>query len=153
MNNSQGRRTAYIAGTAARNIDVRREIAKEPTLSTLNVLRENEKINKRMKINWLYVLFLTAALAVTGIALGSYIRLQSEITAGVERIASYEKQLNSLTLANDDEYSKIVRVVDLDEIKRVAIEELGMVYATNDQVITYKRENSDYVRQVGDITD
>lgn len=41
--------------------------------------------------------------------------------------------------------------VDLDEIKRIAIGELGMKYAKEGQVITYSGEGSDYVRQYGDI--
>ena len=48
-------------------------------------------------------------------------------------------------------YTKIMSNVDLDEIKRIAIGELGMKYAKEGQVITYSGEGSDYVRQYGDI--
>ena len=47
----------------------------------------------------------------------------------------------------------MVNAVDLEEVRRVAVEELGMVYADSSQVITYTRENSDYVRQLKDIPD
>ena len=43
--------------------------------------------------------------------------------------------------------------VDLEEIKRIAISELGMKYAKEGQVITYSGEGSDYVRQYDDIPD
>ncbi len=58
-----------------------------------------------------------------------------------------------MTLANDDEYSKIVNAVDYDYIRQVAIEELGMVYASEDQIVSYTRENSDYVRQLTGLSD
>ena len=48
-------------------------------------------------------------------------------------------------------FSRFQSNVDLDEIKRIAIGELGMKYAKEGQVITYSGEGSDYVRQYGDI--
>ena len=101
----------------------------------------------------LYVAFLACATLFLGYSLISYIRLQAEITSSVDRIGYYEQELNNLTLANDDEYSKMINAVDLEEVRRIAVEELGMVYADSDQVITYTRENSDYVRQLKDIAD
>ena len=54
---------------------------------------------------------------------------------------------------NDETYTKIMSEVDLEEIKRIAIGELGMKYAKDGQVITYTGEGSDYVRQYSDIPD
>ena len=36
----------------------------------------------------------------------------------------------------------------MEEIKRVAIEELGMTYAREGQVVVIESEGSDYVRQL-----
>ena len=77
--------------------------------------------------------------------------MQADLTAQVEEIASLESRLNSLKLSNDEELSRINSSIDLEEIKRIAIGELGMVYATEGQIINYTNEGSDYVRQVGDI--
>jgi hypothetical protein len=41
--------------------------------------------------------------------------------------------------------------VDLDYIRDVAINELGMVYASEDQVVLYDGGTRDYVRQSGEI--
>ena len=154
QNNRQVRRnTAYINSTAARNIDVRTAIEQAPTGEPLRVLKREARRAKRMTMSFAYVLFLAVIFTFTGIAVVRYVSLQAELTASAERIAVYENQLNKLTLANDDEYSKMVNAVDLEEVKRIAIEELGMVYADADQVITYDREHSDYVRQVADIQD
>ena len=62
-------------------------------------------------------------------------------------IASLEMQLESLRKENDDNYTRIMTSVDLDYIKEVAVNELGMVYANEDQVILYDGGTRDYVRQ------
>ena len=88
---------------------------------------------------------------MAGFVLIGYIRLQSEITSSVKRISSMESALNSLKVANDEEYSRIESSVDLDEIRRIAITELGMTYPDESQIVTVPDEGSDYVRQLADI--
>lgn len=102
-------------------------------------------------MNFGYVLFLAAAMLVTGMVLIHYIQLQSQITNNVEQIAHMESQLNDLKLANDEEYSRITSSIDLEEIKRIAIGELGMTYAAEGQIVTFVNEGGDYVKQVADI--
>ena len=49
---------------------------------------------------------------------------------------------------NDEKYNKASSNVDLDEIKRIAMEEYGMTYADENQIVTYSDEGGDdYVRQ------
>lgn len=98
-----------------------------------------------------YVVFLCMALVATGLILINYIGLQSDITNSVQHISALESELNDLKLANDEEYSRITSSVDLEEIKRIAIQELGMQYAEEGQVVTFASENSDYVKQMADI--
>jgi len=43
---------------------------------------------------------------------------------------------------------RIESSIDLDEIKRVAIAELGMTYPKEGQIITYQAAGYDYVRKV-----
>ncbi|MBO7333283.1 MAG: cell division protein FtsL [Lachnospiraceae bacterium] len=146
-------KNTYVRGAEARKIDVRTAVFAEPTHRTLREMEGEKKRQKKMHMSFLYIAFLCAAFFCFGYSLISYIKLQAEINASVDRISAYEIELNNLTLANDDEYSKMVNAVDLEEVKRIAVEELGMVYADENQVITYTRENSDYVRQLQDIND
>lgn len=141
----------YNYSSTARKIDIKAAIQEAPSHQTLRELEGNKTKEKKRRISFLYVLFLAGAMVISAITLINYIRLQSDINASVKRISNYEQQLNDLTLANDDEYSKMVNTVDLEEIKRIAIEELGMVYPDSTQVVTYTRENSDYVRQLAEI--
>ena len=144
---------AYVRGNLARNIDVREALKERPTGEPLRVYRSELKKEKKMSMGFLYVAFLGLAVCVLVGSLVSYLKLQSDITSMVDSISKNEKILNNLTLENDDEYSKIVNAVDYDYIRTVAIEELGMVYASEDQIVTYEREYSDYVRQLANVSD
>ena len=48
---------------------------------------------------------------------------------------------------NTTRYNSIVDSVNLEGVREKAINELGMVYATSDQVITYQNPVSDYIKQ------
>ena len=98
-------------------------------------------------MNFGYVLFLTAALFLTGVVLIGYIRMESTITSSVKEISRLESQLNSLRQSNDEQLSRIEAAVDLTEIRRIAITELGMTYAEEGQIVEIPHEGSDYVRQ------
>lgn len=104
-----------------------------------------------MHMNPAYVFFLALAMLASAFILIGYIRLQSDITNSMNHIASLESQLNDLKLSNDEEYSRIESSVNLEEIKRIAIGELGMTYAGEGQIVEYSSEGSDYVRQVADL--
>lgn len=150
MARSQGRQAYdYIEGNVVRKMDVRRAIEEEPRRQLSNETRKNR--DRAYHMNLGYVAFLALAMFVAGYVLIGYIQLQADLTAQVGEIASLESQLNSLKLSNEDELARINSSVDLEEIKRIAIGELGMVYAAEGQIINYTSEGSDYVRQVGDI--
>ena len=101
-------------------------------------------------MNFGYVVFLMGALCAAAFVLINYIQLQADLTNRIRNIATLESELNAMKLANDEEYSRITSSVDLEEIKRVAIGELGMSYAKEGQIITYKAEGNDYMRKVDD---
>lgn len=102
-------------------------------------------------MNFAYVFFLCIAMAVTGCVLVGYIWIQSGITTSVEKISSLESQVNNLKLENDETLGRIENAVDLEEIRRIAITELGMTYAQEGQIVEIPDGGSDYVRQYTDI--
>ncbi len=63
-------------------------------------------------------------------------------------VARRESELNQLKLANDEEYNRIISSINLEEVRRIAMGELGMVYAEEGQIITYEGNRSDYMRKV-----
>ena len=149
------RRTAdnryYVQGNTARKLDVAREMERRPRPKVSNRTRKNREKAKHMSAG--YVLYLSLALVVTGFILINYISLQSDITNSVQNISRLEKELNDLKLANDEEYTRITSNVDLEEIKRIAIQELGMQYAEEGQIVSFASESNDYVKQIADIQD
>ena len=94
-----------------------------------------------------YVLFLAAGLCAASVILIGYIRLQAENTVMLENIAKKESTLNSMKMENDEEYSRIISSVDLEYIKDVAINQLGMRYAEEGQIVEVETQGDDYVRQ------
>ena len=98
-----------------------------------------------------YVAFLSACVVVVAFAAVSLIQIQSQVTQRMEHIAALESQITDLKADNDARYKEIVTSVDLDYIKDVAINELGMQYATESQIVYYTVENSNFMDQYSDI--
>ena len=140
----------YVDGNTVRKLNVTEEFQNPTQPKKINhTVRKNRE--KALYMNLGYVLFLVAALASAAIILIGYIRIQAEITLSVENIAAMESELNDLRLTNDENYARAASSVDLDEIRSVAIGELGMRYAKEGQIINVSGEGNDYVRQLADI--
>lgn len=58
-----------------------------------------------------------------------------------------EKELITIKRSNDEEIKRLESGTDLEEIKRRAITELGMVYANENQIIIYHSPDQDYMRK------
>jgi len=138
----------YVQGSAVKKTDIRRQV-EEPKKQLSHTTRKNR--DRAHHMNLAYVFFLSIAMAVTGAALIGYIQLQSGITTSVKKIASLESQLNTIRTENDETLGRIEASVDLEEIRRIAITELGMTYAGEGQIVEIPVEGSDYVRQYADI--
>jgi hypothetical protein len=95
-----------------------------------------------------YVIFLVCALALMMLPISDYLGLQADVTTSTKEISRLERELNSIRLVNDENYNRIINNVDLDYIRRVAITELGMTYATEGQIIDFAGNKNDYVRQI-----
>lgn len=106
---------------------------------------------KALRMSKSYVVFLTMAVTVFGVFCGAYIKLQSDVTARMKTIASLESQITDLKADNDEAYKRINTAVDLDAIKKTAINDLGMFYATEDQIVYYSVDKTDYMNQYNEI--
>ena len=136
----------YVYGNTARRLDVQRQLEGEPRRRLSHETRKNREKARHMSFG--YVAFLTAAFLACAFLLINYIQLQAELTNRTKGIAILESELNTMKLTNDEAYSRITSSIDLEEIKRVAIGELGMTYAKEGQIITYDSVENDYMRQV-----
>ena len=148
---SQGNRTAYrnsayVHGNVAVNVSVQRQLEEVPRRRISNETRKNREKARHMSLG--YVAFLMAALITCAVVLINYVQLQAELTNKTEVIASLESELNTKKLSNDEAYNRVTSNIDLEEIKRIAIGELGMIYAKEGQIVTYSNAGNDYMRQV-----
>lgn len=143
----QPRNSKYVYGATAE--DFIRELDEAPKKAPNQKVKENRERARRMDLP--YVMFLAAALAACAITLINYVRLQAEITENIDEISKLENKYVSAKIKNDEEYDRIINSVDLDNVKKVAIEQLGMHYATEGQIITYTDDMRDYVRLYSDV--
>ncbi len=138
-------RDEYIRGTSVRKPN------RDRNERRIHVQEPSGK-HKRHHMSLGYLLFLTMAMTLMVGTLAGYINLQSQIKNSVKNIAALESQLNNLKQDNDEAYNRANGNVDLDEVKRIAIQEYGMTYASEGQIVTYSDGGgNDYVRQVAPI--
>ena len=146
-------------GNAARQLqampampDYREERKRREEQERQDALKRKKRAERRAKEKALrsskrYVVILTMAVMVFGMFAGAYINIQSDITARMRTISNLESQIADLKAENDEAFKRINMAVDLDAIKNTAINELGMFYASEDQIIYYTVENDDYMNQ------
>ena len=110
------------------------------------------KRNKQAQMSLPYTLFLVAAVVVSLFVCVQYINVRADITNSLEEITRLERQLSEMKEDNDIAYNRVLTSVDLNEIKRIAMEEYGMIYAGDNQIITYETDNDDYMHQYKNLT-
>lgn len=147
----------YIDGNTVRKLeaapDYRREREErkreEQRRRNRRVARRNQE--KAAHMNMGYVAFLTMSLMLLGLSSVMYIRLQTNITGHLNTISALETDIASQKADNDALEKRIETSVDLKTVKDTALNELGMVYASPDQIIHYTVDKEDYMNQYEDI--
>lgn len=136
----------YIYGNTVRKLEPVRRKEEPPVKASNHEIRRNRDKAKYMNAGYLF--FLAVALCASAFILVNYIQLRADLTNLTKSVASRQSELNYLKVSNDEEYNRIISSIDLEEIKRIALTELGMVYAGEDQIIQYENKSGDYMRQV-----
>lgn len=148
--NGSGRTYVYVDGTAVRKVQAvpeqEQRQGKAPAAG-----RRRKRRAAALSMNLGYVVFLTAAAVITVFMCVNFLQLQARETRLQKEVTALETQLNAAVLENNSDYNRIMTGVDMEHVKDVAMNELGMVYAKRSQIVTYEVEHSDYVRQYTDI--
>lgn len=103
------------------------------------------------KMDLKYTLFLGMAVVTTLLVCVFYLSLQSQLTQQSKSITKLKQQLNTVTDANLATQERINSAIDLEKVYKIATEEMGMVYASEDQIVYYVSNDNDYVKQYKDI--
>lgn len=149
----------YVQGNAARQLETapvqpKRRARQEAEDNKKKRLRQNAARRNRERAMYMgkgYVAFLSVCVALAALASVTYIQLQSGVSHRMRSIAALEGQIADLKADNDAQYKRLTTSVDLNEIKRIAIDELGMQYAGEDQIVYYTIDNSNFMDQYRDI--
>lgn len=113
--------------------------------------RVRQNRSKVMHMNRGYVLFLAVASFVALFACVQYLQLQSEITNRSKHITSLQQELVEAKEANTTRYNVVMNSMNMEEIRAIAIDEFGMIYAEEDQIITYQSPAKNSVTQYANI--
>ncbi len=103
--------------------------------------------DKALQMSPSFVLFVALAAICVLFVCVHYMQVQTSIISTMAEIEEKEQELEALKADNDLLAAEIRTNVDLDEIYRVATEELGMVRPADDQILYYEKTESEYVRQ------
>jgi len=123
-------------------------------------LREERERNRRrtharnmrqIRANRMQAVCLAVGIFLLGGAFAGYVHLQNTITASKNNISSLEQELSDLKASNSAAESRIATATSLETVKNTALNELGMVYATSDQIVYYSISDEDYMNQYTDI--
>ena len=125
-----------------------REIREERERRKRQERRKMQKMMRKKRIYSMYVAMVAAT--VVGLFVG-YINLTNSITTHMDNISALEQNISDLKASNSATESRIASQTNLGEIKAVAVNEMGMVYANADQIVYYDMESSDYMNQYHNI--
>lgn len=146
-------RQMYIYGNTVRQEDViPRNVSRVHSKhreETSRSVRRNR--NRAFNISPAYAGFLAMAAVVAVLICVSYLQLQSEIVNRSENITALQEQLVNLTEANNTAYQAAEGSVNLEEVRSIAVNELGMVYAAQGSVTEYDSPEGSYVKQYNEI--
>ena len=107
--------------------------------------------NKAMHMNRGYVTFLAVAAIVTLFTCVQYLQLQSDITSRSKHITSLQQELSAAKEANTTKYNAIMNTMNLEQIRDIAMNEFGMVYADENQIVKYQSPTGKSVMQYATI--
>ena len=140
-------RQAYVYGNVAAKpaFEPKRQY-EEPYREkrTSRQVRKNRK--KALHMSAGYVMFLTMAAVIALIVCINYVQLQARITSSSKNITAMQEELASLREENTTIDNAVMATVNLDEVGKKA-DEMGMVYATAEQIMGYESPSSDSVKQ------
>lgn len=143
----------YVYGSAVAQPEMMPEEIQNPEpKQDLVASRQVRKNRRRAKnISPSYAVFLTGAAIFTVCVSILFLKLQSEAVTRSENVTALQQELVYLTEQNDTAYHAAEASVNLETVREKAVNELGMVYASQGSVVEYVGPENDSVTQYSDI--
>ncbi len=153
--------TYYINGNTVRELEESSPLRRDPRKTRRELEEARRKKNRRnaarrnreraMVMNRAYVTFLSGCVIASAFAAFSLIQIRSNVTQQMKEVSALSSSVENMKAENDARYKEITTSVDLNEIKGVAMNQLGMTYASQDQIVYYTVENNNYMDQYSEI--
>ena len=146
---NRGQRIAeHVEGNTVRKTLTDPELSGRREEASQQVIRNRQRARH---MDMRYVVFLSVCAVMTVFICVHYLKLHAQYTYLQKQTTSLSLELNNLRMENDTVYNEIVSGVDLQKIKERAIDDLGMAYPKEKQIVTYETPDSDYVKQYSEI--
>jgi cell division protein FtsL len=157
IDGNTARKQAYVGQNAMSNYRAVPERYRELPTPKQPIKKPERQIHRQPRymsgISKASLFILTMAIAATLYCCIEFLMLQYQVNRMEKDIIAMEQSLNDMRSKNDAAYEQINMVYDLDYVYGVAVNELGMVYPNNNEVITFESTDDSYVRQYADIPD
>ena len=137
-------RGMYIYGNTVRQAEVMPQRQEEPRKEHKKKKLDRQILKNRrkaMRMNPAYVMFLSIAAVAALVVCVWYLQVRAELTTELQQELADAKEENTTR------YNVVMDSVNLEEVRNRAINDLGMGYATSDQIIEYQNPVNDYVKQ------
>lgn len=152
-------KTAYINDNLARKQAAysealpkrREEVRQQPEHRVSHNTQNDKNRGLSSSFGFAFTFVMAAAMVVIFLVLAKYISINVDMTQKSRQIAALRKELSTLTMENDNMEMSINSSIDYNYIYKVATEELGMVYPSQNQIVNYDSEDSEYVVQYKDV--
>lgn len=155
IDGNTARKQAFVGQEAVRNYSAvpdRQRVVPEPRRPvSIPGSRTHRQPRHLSGISKASLFILTVAIAATLYFCIEFLMLQHQVSKIEKDIVSMEKSLTIMRNENDAAYEQINMVYDLDYVYEIAVNELGMVYPNNNEIITFEGTDDSYVRQYANI--
>ena len=152
--NQTNQNITYLYGSAAPKLAPTPQRTPQREVERRQAPQRKQSVQaKPYPVNMPLLILSIVAFVALGAMMIQYIRLNSDITVISTANTKLESQISDLRAENDEYYSRIMSNIDLEKVREVAIMDLGMVYASESQIITYDSQTDDYVEQIRVIKD
>ncbi|MCR4673564.1 MAG: hypothetical protein K5675_01025 [Lachnospiraceae bacterium] len=122
----------------------RREEEEERRRKQKSRARQNARSLRRNRMTAFMVII--AVVMFGGFFIG-YVNLQTSIRSHMSSISTLKEDISDMKASNSAAQSRIDTATNINEIKQTALNEYGMVYASEGQIVYYDIDDEDYMSQ------
>ena len=158
---SERRPTYYVEGSVVRKqaalpqreYDPRRQTrrAPRPAAKPQADVRLKARADKALAFNLRYTVFVVFSAVIMLGACIMMLNMEMQISDRQDNIVALENKIEEITNENDAKRVELENMYSLDQIRNIAMNDMGMVYAKKGQIIYYDSANEDYVKQHMDV--